>query len=355
MRLFARDWDGISARASSPNGRDWKAWISGDALLGEAALRFNTDDQPNRYTLNFDHLHVPRIVRPKINNAAVSQPNQYPDLNVRADKFEYGDWDLGKLELTADRHGSEWRIKKLHLDQPGLKIEAKGHWVNSAGGSNTRIRADVYSDDVAIALAQLQLPPHMAESDVRLQLDLNWPGDPSSFKLDNLNGDFDITAADGRFLNVEPGSGRLLGLFNIDAISRRFSLDFSDIFSKGLAFDQIKGQGRINTGDLYTEGLFVVGPSALVEIDGRTGLASEEYDLEVIVVPQLGSHISMLSALANPIAGAVVFIAQKVMKKTFNKLLTEMAHYRYRIQGSWGEPVITSVLLEPVSEEESMR
>ncbi len=355
LHLFARDWSDARIKAASSNGVDWNAWVSGDGFLGKAALRFNVDGQPNRYTLNFTRLHVPKISQQGIKRKESSQPNHYPELNLRADHFRYADWDLGKLELIADPQGSMWQIKKLHLDQPGLKIESRGRWLKNAAGPVTHIRADVYTDDVAVALEKLRLPPHIAESDVHLQLDLNWAGDPAGFSLNDLNGDFAVTATQGRFLNVEPGSGRLLGLFNIDAISRRFSLDFSDIYSKGLAFDQIKGQGRISSGNLYTEGLFVVGPSAAVEIGGRIGLAAEDYDLEVVVVPQLGSHISMLSALANPIAGAMVFIAQKVMKKTFNKLLSEMAHYRYQIQGSWEDPVITSVLLEPVSEEESMR
>lgn len=355
LRLFARDWDRVRAKAASPNGFDWNAWVSGDAFLGEVALHLDRDEQPGRYVMRFDRLHVPKAIKQKTRPSPPTRPNRYPTLDIRADRFKYGDWDLGELRLLAGPRGGEWRIEKLIMDQPGLNIDATGKWVKDAGATNTRINARVNSDDVAVALARLRLPPHMAEADVRMQLDLHWPGDPASFRLGGLNGNFDITATEGRFLNVEPGSGRLLGLFNIDAISRRFSLDFSDIFSKGLAFDQIKGEGTINRGNLYTDGLFVVGPSAIVEIDGRTGLESEDYDLEVVVVPQLGSHISMLSALANPIAGAMVFIAQKVMKKTFNKLLTEMAHYRYKIEGSWEEPVITSVLLEPASEEESMR
>ena len=98
-----------------------------------------------------------------------------------------------------------------------------------------------------------------------------------------------------------------------------------------------------------------MGPSAAIEINGRAGLESEDYDLEVVVVQQLGTHISILSALANPLAGAMVFLAQKVMQNTFNKLLTEVAHFKYDIEGSWEEPVITLVQREPIPDEDRAR
>ena len=183
----------------------------------------------------------------------------------------------------------------------------------------------------------------MADASAEVDLVLEWDGDPQSFELDKLNGTYTASAESGRFLNLEPGSGKLLGLFNIEALSRRFSLDFSDIFSKGLTFDQINGRGDISSGNLYSDELFVVAPLALIQITGRTGLKAEDYDLKVVVAPRLGSQISMLSALANPVAGAVVFLAYQV----FSKQLSQMIQYEYKITGSWETPDIISVRKEP--------
>lgn len=351
LRFLARDWGETYVKASSSNGLDWSAWISGESVVGNGSITFNKNDQPSQYTMDFDRLHWPQATSQAPKARAPVNPRSYPNLNVTANRFKFGDWNLGRLQLSTTGYVGRWSIDRLNMDQPGLRIIANGHWAYGPGGSGTEIRATVLSDDVAIALDRLRLPPHIAEANASLQLVLKWPGDPQRFTLKELDGSFDVAAGEGRFLNVEPGTGRLLGLFNIDAISRRFDLDFSDIFSKGLAFDQIRGQGTIRDGDLYSKGLFVVGPSAAIEINGRTGLVSEDYDLEVLVVPQLGTHISILSALANPIAGAMVFLAQKVMQKTFNKLLAEVAHFKYEIEGSWEEPVITLVQLDPLVEQ----
>ena len=297
--------------------------------------------------MNFDRLHLPK---PRGRRAAPdpSATRIYPNVEITADHFVFGEWDLGSLDLKATSYVGRWRLDQFDLEQPGLQVRANGHWAYGEGGSGTQIKATVASDDIEIALKKLSLPKHMVESEAALELVLEWPGDPQSFALERLNGTYTATARSGRFLNVQPGSGRLLGLFNIDEVSRRFSLDFSDIFSKGLGFDQIKGQGDIRNGDLYTDKLFVVAPSALIEINGRTGLVSNDYDLEVTVAPRLSSQISMLSALANPIAGAMVFFAHKV----FSKQLSRMIQYRYEIKGSWDSPEISSARREPEPEAE---
>jgi uncharacterized protein YhdP len=297
--------------------------------------------------MNFDRLHLPK---PRGGRTAPDPlvTRMYPNVKITADHFVFGEWDLGRLDLKATSYVGRWRLDQFDLEQPGLQVKANGHWAYGEGGSGTQIKTTVISDNIEVALKQLSLPNHMAESKVNLELVLEWPGDPQSFTLERLNGTYSVAAKAGRFLNVQPGSGRLLGLFNIDAISRRFSLDFSDIFSKGLAFDQIKGQGDIRNGNLYSDKLFVVAPSALIKINGRTGLVSQDYDLNVVVAPRLGSQISMLSALANPIAGAMVFLAHKV----FSKQLSRMIQYQYEIKGSWDSPEISSLRQEPEPEPE---
>ena len=77
----------------------------------------------------------------------------------------------------------------------------------------------------------------------------------------------------------------------------------------------------------------------------------EDYDLRVVVAPHVGSRISMISALANPVAGAMVFIAQKV----FEKQLSKMIQYQYDITGSWDAPEFTTVKWEPELFEETTR
>ncbi len=349
VRFLSRNLGATSVRAVSSEGVKWRAWLYGESVTGRVDALLISDG-PGDYIMDFDRLYLPKP-RGKRNTSEPDVRRRYPNVEIQADHFIFGEWDLGRLDLKATGHADRWSVDDLILDQSGLQIRANGHWDFGENGSTTRIRATMLSEDVAIALEKLSLPPHIAESRVNLDIELEWPGDPRNFVLRELNGTYSAVAESGRFLNVDPGSGRLLGLFNVDAISRRLSLDFSDIFSKGLAFDQIKAEGTITGGNLYSDGMFIAGPSALIEISGRTGLAAEDYDLRVVVAPHVGSQISMISAIANPVAGAMVFIAQKV----FEKQLSKMIQYQYDITGSWESPEFTTVRWEPELVEETTR
>ena len=74
-----------------------------------------------------------------------------------------------------------------------------------------------------------------------LELNTEWIGSPMDFQLKNLNGQLKMNIEKGQFLDIEPKAGRLFGLLSIQALSRRLSLDFTDFFSEGFAFDSIKG------------------------------------------------------------------------------------------------------------------
>ena len=75
-------------------------------------------------------------------------------------------------------------------------------------------------------------------------------------------------------------------------------------------------------------------------------MEKEDYDMELIIAPDLGGNLTLLSALANPAAGAVVF----VMQKLFKKQLAKMVYYKYQVSGSWDNPHVVKLRQDPVSE-----
>ena len=54
----------------------------------------------------------------------------------------------------------------------------------------------------------------------------------------------------------------ILGVVSIAALPRRLSLDFSDVFDDGLAFDTLKGDFTIDDGNAYTCNLGLEGSVA---------------------------------------------------------------------------------------------
>lgn len=115
-----------------------------------------------------------------------------------------------------------------------------------AGASLTRARLDLDGRDLGTALERLGQPVTVRSADTRVSSQLAWAGAPWQFALARSRGSIDVALRDGRFVNVESPSARLIGLFNVDNLVRRLRLDFSDVTGQGTAFDSVDG-GRLST------------------------------------------------------------------------------------------------------------
>jgi uncharacterized protein YhdP len=128
-------------------------------------------------------------------------------------------------------------------------------------------------------------------------------------------------------------------------LPRRISLDFRDIFSEGLAFDEIVGAVKVVKGVASTDNLRITGPAARIAMNGQVDLAKETQALRVKVNPQLSDTVSVAGALiGGPVAGVAAFLAQKLLKDP----LDQIASYEYDVTGSWSDPQVTKSERAPV-------
>lgn len=156
----------------------------------------------------------------------------------------------------------------------------------------------------------------------------------------SLSGNFTLTAANGQFLKMNPGVGRLFSIVSLQALPRRISLDFRDIFSDGFAFDTISGSMRVDHGIMYSDDFKISGPSARILMTGETDIARETQNLRVKVTPLLGEGVSVAGALlGGPVVGLTTFLVQKVLKDPIDR----MASYEYAIGGTWSDPKVSKI------------
>jgi uncharacterized protein YhdP len=132
-------------------------------------------------------------------------------------------------------------------------------------------------------------------------------------------------------------------VLSLQALPRRISLDFRDVFSQGFAFDTIEGDVRIDSGVMHSDNLRLSGPAAAVDIAGDVDLARETQSLDVRVQPSLSTGVSAGAAalfLANPLIGAAVgagaLLAQKMLNNPFDQLFS----YHYVVSGTFDDPVV---------------
>ncbi len=270
-------------------------------------------------------------------------PRHQPAFELSAADFRYGDLELGKLQLNTAPTQQGMLINIINFDKPGLQIQGNGVWEvrDETEMSNIEFRLDATQLETMLTTFNYSMAP-IKDGVTHVELNATWTGSPMDFSLANVNGEMEIKIEKGQFLDIEPAAGRLFGLLSLQTLPRRLSLDFSDLFGKGLSFDSIEGSFIIESGNAYTNNLALISPSANIDVTGRTGLIDKDYDQLVTITPQISDTFPLASAIFGPVGigiGAVFYLAGELFE-SIPKQIDKILSYQYTITGSWEEPVV---------------
>jgi uncharacterized protein (TIGR02099 family) len=342
LYAFSRNWKDLVVEARRADSA-WQATLAGREAVG--MLTWAPAGQGS-LSGRFSRLHVPAV------GTVLEEPSQpgarreLPSVNIVAEDFRMGERQLGRLALAAVPQGPDWRIETLDLRSPEGRVAMSGVW--QMGGANPLTRMSLRLDvtDIGRYFARLQLPEGVKGGSGKLEGQLSWSGPPYALDLPSLSGKLALEAKDGQFVKVEPGIGKLIGVVSLQALPRRVSLDFRDVFSEGFRFDEIRSSAAIERGVVRTDDFHMVGTSARVEMKGQLDLARETQRLDVKVVPSLSEGVALGAAIVNPAVGLATLFAQKALKDPIN----QMAAFEYEITGTWADPVVAAKKREPASD-----
>ncbi len=267
-------------------------------------------------------------------------PRNIPNLQVHVGELRVGTRTLGTLDLKASRVPQGIRFDNASIHGASAHAEGQGNWLVTPEGPRASLKATVTSEDVAATLRALNYPDMIEAKHGELHGDLQWTGGFDSNMLERAAGSISVRAQTGQLVAVQPGAGRVLGLFSVAALPRRLALDFSDLTEKGLAFDSVQGDFELRDGNAFTRNLLLRGPAAEIGIAGRTGLAARDYDQTAVVTGNLGASLPVAGALAGgPAVGAALLLFSQVFKEP----LKGITRGYYRITGPWDNPTVERV------------
>lgn len=341
LDAFGRQFHQVELSKSSGTNQ-LIAQVKSKELSGELAW---SDVGKGKLTARLSHLMIPEksaqstydnplfnAVKPE--NPEIHLEDLYPALNISAEAFSFISRDLGALTLIAAPINNNWQIEKFALSTPANTLTAKGIWENINQNPSTKLDLSWDIHNLGKTLAQFGQPDTVRDGKGTLSGNLYWQGSPSDFNTLALNGDLTFDVGSGEILKIKPGVGRLLGLISLQSLPRRLTLDFRDLFNNGFAFDNIKANVMIQNGIMRSDNFNMSGPAAKVEISGETNLKEETQHLSVTVLPQISDSLSLAALAGGPLAGAVAFLAQKVLKDPLNKIVST----KYEIIGTWDNP-----------------
>jgi len=270
--------------------------------------------------------------------ALTPDPRSLPPIQLACKDLQLNDASLGTLELRTQPASQGLEIVRLSIDGPSGQLEASGTWDWQEDTQYSRLTGTAALPDLGKTLRMLGYPRSLQEASAQGSFDLSWPGHPGQFHHASFHGTADIDISKGRLAEVEPGITRVLGLLNLDALTRRLKLDFGDLVKKGYSFDSIAGSFRFEDGDAYTHDLLVEGASGRIEVGGRIGLVDRDFDQLVNVTPNLDATLPIAGTVAGgPVAGLATLVLQELMAEEVDRL----NRFEYSVDGSWEDPVLT--------------
>jgi len=325
----------------------WSGTVAGQTASGR--IRFTTAQPILQIELELAHLAVPGRTHRETAAAGLSavaqagetDPRRLPGLVIRSQSFQNRGHEFGALDFAAVPTRQGWRIDRFNLTRPETEIKASGDWRIVAEKPESAFAINVRSEDFGKTLEAWGIPDQMAGGAVTLAARLSWPGSPANAELNGMNGEITLAAKNGRFVQLSPGASRFLGILDLSAIGRALILDFDPLFGKGFVFDEIGGRMELERGNAYARDLSIKGASARIAIDGRAGLAAEDFDLVIRIEPLLrDTAVLPLTTVLGPQVTAWVY----AFKKIFGGEISKGASVTYMVKGPWKAPAVTKAV-----------
>jgi uncharacterized protein YhdP len=315
----------------------WSAVVQSEEIAGDASFR---SDGGGKLIARLTQLRVPGD-SPGVKPQDGSRTKDWPSVDLIAERFVYKNKELGRIELVAQREGADWRIDRIALVNPEASVSGKGVW-RTGDAPETSVNLDLAASDAGGALARAGYPGLVRGGKAKMQAALTWAGEPQAIDYPSLSGSLQLQAEDGQFLEIEPGLGKLISLMSLQALPKRLSLDFRDVFSKGFQFDRINAAGDIDRGLMRLKDFKMRGSAAEVDMEGEVDLAKETQNLRVRVIPSLGDPASAALVFLNPLLIFPAAIAQKILKDPLGHIFA----FNYSITGSWADPKVAKRAVE---------
>ena len=343
---LGRTFNRVQASADK-QGPQWRIQIKADEAQGQIDYRPAQDNQTSRVVARLANLVIPPAAVQDVEATLSDSPKDLPTMDIVIDNLELRGLKLGRAEVDGFSRaiaggGREWVLNKFNLSLPEASFQAKGQWGGASRllAKRTQLDFTLQLQNSGELLERLGYKGAIRNGKGRMAGQVGWTGSPFSPDYASMSGQFNVNLDKGQFLKAEPGVARLFGVLNLQALPRRLTLDFSDVFSEGFSFDFVRGDVQIQQGIASTNNLQMKGVTAAVMLEGKADIEHETQDLKVVVVPDLNTGTAtLLYTIINPVVGLTSFLTQYFLKTPLAKSTTQ----EFRVLGSWKDPKVSKI------------
>jgi uncharacterized protein YhdP len=329
--------------------------VKNASLDGQVAYPRNHWSKKLPLNAHIEHLDMAVIDALNSKDAAVNgresaplDPRILPPIDAKIVRFTHKAQTIKNLVLRAQPDISGLQVTTLGFAYENMQLVGQGYWrLKDPQGVNpsfkdqhqTQLEMVLQSDDFGKGFAHIGLNDVISQGQGAAQLQLSWPGPAYLPSLAELDGRIKINVEQGSIIPLDPGAGRIVGLFALQALPRRLNLDFTDISNDGLAFNRITGDALIDKGVVDVNLVQLTGPIGVVDVVGKSDLNTRQFDQSITVLPRVSAALPIIGVITGgATAGVGALIATGVLK-ALGIDLDRIGLREYDLTGTWDEPV----------------
>ncbi|MBJ7222495.1 MULTISPECIES: AsmA2 domain-containing protein YhdP [unclassified Brenneria] len=269
----------------------------------------------------------------------------WPALQINCRQCWLVGQNLGRIQGTLQPEKGKLTLSDGLIDTGKARLTVNGNWQENTQGVRTALKGRLSGASLVENADWFGVDTPLRAGSFDVDYDLYWRGTPWEPDVASLSGILHTRIGKGEIADVGTGqAGQLLRLISFDALLRKLRLDFSDTFGSGFYFDSIRSTAWIKDGVLHTDDMLVDGLEADIAMKGDVDLVRRQVNMEAVIAPEISATVGVAAAfVVNPVVGAAVFAASKVLAPLWNKI----SLIRYQITGSLDQPKIQEVLREP--------
>ncbi len=318
--------------------------LNSDKIAGSLLIPDN--QQP--YQLNLKKLHFSgkqvseEVKKERSDVLEHIRPAELPNADISIESLKLGDRDLGSVSFGLRPLPNGKRIENLKVNLQKMELSGDLDWTYVNGQHRTSYNERLTGSGIQAVQEAMGISPFVSAKKTTIQGQLAWEGSPLGINLSTLTGTTRLKLESGTLQKLEGGAGalKLFGILNMEALTRRLRLDFSDLYKKGISFDRLEGVVRFDEGIItFDRPLEITGPSSDFKLDGHVDTVTENMDMSLVVTLPVSSNLPILSVLLGtaPQVAGLIYLADMLVGKQVDQL----ASIRYRIKGSFDNPEVT--------------
>ncbi|HEK5256589.1 TPA: TIGR02099 family protein [Escherichia coli] len=351
LSLGNQQWNNLSI-VSQPTANGTLVEAQGREINATLAMRNNAP-----WLANIKYLYYNPSVAKTRGDSTQSSPfptterinfRGWPDAQIRCAECWFWGQKFGRIDSDITISGDTLTLTNGLIDTGFARLTADGEWVNNPGNERTSLKGKLRGQKIDAAAEFFGVTTPIRQSSFNVDYDLHWRKAPWQPDEVTLNGIIHTQLGKGEITEINTGhAGQLLRLLSVDALMRKLRFDFRDTFGEGFYFDSIRSTAWIKDGVMHTDDTLVDGLEADIAMKGSVNLVRRDLNMEAVVAPEISATVGVAAAFAvNPIVGAAVFAASKVLGPLWSKV----SILRYHISGPLDDPQINEVLRQPRKE-----